>query len=240
MKNSVLVDSTTASRWLGTLWTHPLKGFAHGLTYGTKIRAPHAFVMTFLFKSELGLSDKIKRILKLTFLHARNLAAFVSIYKLCIEIQGLGSGRSAASSGHPAKQIHALIAGAIGGWIVWSHYNAVNYQIVLYLLSRIVVALVRVLARKGVYPFRHFSFKPSYPWLATGVWAIVMWLFEYYPETLHGSLAESMRYLYHESNRRWTSPFDFLPSWQSLVVLAAISYMNKSSPMKLIDLRRKL
>lgn len=29
-----------------------LKGFRNGLVYGTKLRLPHAFVMTFLFRSE--------------------------------------------------------------------------------------------------------------------------------------------------------------------------------------------
>jgi len=222
--------------------THPLKGLAHGLTYGTKIRAPHAFVMTFLFKSEMSLADKFKRIAKLTFLHARNLAAFVAIYKFIIATLRLTSTSSAhkVPPGHPAKQWHALVAGGMGGWIVWSHYNAVNYQIVLYLISRIVVALVRVLARKRVLPFSNFSFKPTYPWLAAGTWAVVMWLFEFHAETLHGSLADSMRYLYHDSNTLSTALKDFAPSWPSIATILAISLQNKGRFLHLFDLSRRL
>ena len=212
-------SATTTIPWYHLL-THPLKGLAHGLTYGTKIRAPHALVMTLLFKTEMSIPEKFKRIVKLTFLHARNLATFVTIYKFVIAILGRVSfpveARPLSSSGHPARQWHALVAGAVGGWIVWSHYNAVNYQIVLYLLSRIVVALVRVLARRKIFPFNRFSFKPTYPYLAIGTWSLVMWLFEFHPETLHGSLADSMRYLYHESNTLLTSPSHFVPSWPSI------------------------
>ena len=66
--------------------SHPLKGLVHGINYGTKIRFPHALVMTFLFKPDMNIVDKLRRILKLTFLHSRNLAAFVCVYKLVIAL----------------------------------------------------------------------------------------------------------------------------------------------------------
>ena len=66
--------------------SHPLKGLIHGINYGTKIRFPHALVMTFLFKPDLNIVDKLRRILKLTFLHSRNLAAFVCVYKFVIAL----------------------------------------------------------------------------------------------------------------------------------------------------------
>ena len=66
--------------------SHPLKGLIRGINYGTKIRFPHALVMTFLFKPDLNIVDKLRRILKLTFLHSRNLAAFVCVYKLVIAL----------------------------------------------------------------------------------------------------------------------------------------------------------
>lgn len=118
---------------MASSYLRALKGLAHGVNYGTKIRMPHALVMTFLFKPDLSLFDKARRILKLTFLHARNLASFVFVYKVLIT-----SGRIVHEAlgfhvesppGHPATQLHALLAGAIGGHIVWSNYNAVNYQV---------------------------------------------------------------------------------------------------------------
>lgn len=43
-----------------------LLGFLNGAYYGTKIRAPHALVMTFLFR-EGTLQEKLLAIVKLTF-----------------------------------------------------------------------------------------------------------------------------------------------------------------------------
>jgi peroxisomal membrane protein 4 len=40
----------------------------------------------------------------------------------------------------------------------------------------------------------------SFPILATTVWAIVMWLFRHNKDTLQGSLASSMEYLYNDSD----------------------------------------
>ena len=144
-----------------------------------------------------------------------------------------------AKPGHPAAQWHALLAGAIGGSIVWSNYNAVDYQIVLYLLSRIIIAGLRVLARRGYPPFVHFSFKPTYPWFAAGVWAIVMWLFEYHDSSLHGSLAASMRYLYHESNTLSLSLREFVPTWPALVVLGTAVLESGGDIKRLLDLTKK-
>lgn len=220
-----------------------LKGLMHGWNYGTKIRMPHALVMTFLFKPDLSLHNKFRQIMKLSFLHARNLSAFVLLYKLC-----LSAGTSAykvigvpvtAANGRPAAQWHALAAGAIGGWVIWGNYNTVNFQIVLYLLSRVVVALVRLLAKKGVLPFRNFSFKPTYPWLASATWAVVMWLFEFHSDTLHGSLVASMKYLYHDSNS-WASPRDFAPSAPALAMAAAILFDFRHRLSDLLDFSKKL
>lgn len=40
-----------------------------------------------------------------------------------------------------------------GGYYVWGSQTAVNYQIVLYLLSRVVVAIIKVLASRKIAPF---------------------------------------------------------------------------------------
>ncbi len=58
----------------------------------------------------------------------------------------------------------------------------------VYAGEQVVAALFKVLAAKGVQPFSRFTFKQTYPFLAAGVWAIVMWLFECHPKTLQSSL----------------------------------------------------
>ena len=55
-----------------------------GARYGTKIRLPHAMLMTFLFKKDLSAQDKLKAVFKLVKEHASNLAAFAAIYKVIL------------------------------------------------------------------------------------------------------------------------------------------------------------
>ena len=52
-----------------------------GAKYGVRIRLPHAFVMTLLFRKETP-SEKLKIILKATAEHSHNLASFAALYKV--------------------------------------------------------------------------------------------------------------------------------------------------------------
>eukprot|EP00537_Pseudo-nitzschia_pungens_P005956 CAMPEP_0172362202 /NCGR_PEP_ID=MMETSP1060-20121228/5868_1 /TAXON_ID=37318 /ORGANISM="Pseudo-nitzschia pungens, Strain cf. cingulata" /LENGTH=225 /DNA_ID=CAMNT_0013084653 /DNA_START=102 /DNA_END=776 /DNA_ORIENTATION=+ len=82
--------------------------------------------------------------------------------------------------GEPERPYHSLVAGATGGYLVWGRYSSVNYQIVLYLASRILIGL----AKRG---WEHVYEKPghfrnvnsvgsvlqhprTYPLLAATVW----------------------------------------------------------------------
>ncbi|KAJ0068291.1 hypothetical protein NL108_004657, partial [Boleophthalmus pectinirostris] len=113
--------------------------------YGAKIRAPHALVMTFLFRSGrqvhpfttfahltshlfsnpvvllyCSLKDKLKAILKATYTHSRNLAYFVFTYKGLKALQEKMQGKS--------LQSHAFLAACIGGWLVFGDNNNINSQ----------------------------------------------------------------------------------------------------------------
>jgi peroxisomal membrane protein 4 len=57
-------------------------GLVGGLRYGIKIRLPHAFVMTALFRRDLSSEQKLRTIWNLTREHALNLASFATIYKV--------------------------------------------------------------------------------------------------------------------------------------------------------------
>ncbi len=57
-----------------------------GAKYGVKIRLPHAFVMTFLFRKDLSPQQKVRTIIKLVVEHASNLAAFATIYKVILAV----------------------------------------------------------------------------------------------------------------------------------------------------------
>lgn len=91
-------------------------------------------------------------------------------------------------------------------------------QIVLYLLSRIIIGFCKTMAAQGVQPFCSTTFDKAYPYLATVVWACVMWLFENRRFSLHRSLAVSMDFLYHDANT-WKKLADFLPSPATVAVL---------------------
>ncbi|KAJ8400574.1 hypothetical protein AAFF_G00393430 [Aldrovandia affinis] len=174
-----------------------IKGFRNGAVYGAKIRAPHALVMTFLFKSG-SLRDKLKAIAQATYTHSRNLAYFVFTYKGLQALQERIQGKS--------LQSQSFLAACLGGWLVFGDNNHINSQINMYLLSRILFALSRLAVEKGYIPQPK---RDPFPLFATLVWGIVLWLFEYHPHTLQPSLQSSMNYLYRDSNM-WHDISDFL------------------------------
>ncbi|KAK7154758.1 hypothetical protein R3I93_009648 [Phoxinus phoxinus] len=174
-----------------------LKGFRNGAVYGAKIRAPHALVMTFLFRSG-SLREKLWAIAQATFTHSRNLACFVFTYKGLQAVQQHFQGKR--------LQSHSFLAACLGGWLVFGENNNINSQINMYLLSRILFALSRLAVEKGFIPAPKTD---PFPLFATLVWGVVLWLFEYHPHTLQPSLQSSMNYLYHDSNT-WHDISDFL------------------------------
>jgi peroxisomal membrane protein 4 len=101
--------------------------------------------------------------------------------------------------GHPERPYHALVAGAVGGYFIWGRYSSVNYQIVLYLTSRVLVGLwkrhwLRNHSSAELLP--EILAKRSYAIGAATVWGLVMFLFESHPEVLHPSLRNSMDEIY--------------------------------------------
>ncbi|TMS37933.1 hypothetical protein L596_004766 [Steinernema carpocapsae] len=165
-----------------------IKGLRNGAVYGARIRAPHALVMVFLFGEGLFL-EKLKTVFKLTRMHATNLAKFVFSYKL---VHGL-----LAKLQNGQQQWHSFVAAFICGYFVFGENNGVNMQINLYLLSRVVVGLIKLAVEKEVIPQPK---RAVFPWFAAAVWGIVLWLFEYHQGVLQNSLQSSMSYLYHDSN----------------------------------------
>ncbi|KAM9590085.1 peroxisomal membrane protein 4 isoform 1-T1 [Trichechus inunguis] len=174
-----------------------LKGFRNGAVYGAKIRAPHALVMTFLFRSG-SLQDKLWAILQSTYTHSRNLAYFVFTYKGLCALQSHVQGKT--------YQVHSFLAAFIGGFLIFGDYNNINSQISMYLMSRTLYALCRLGVEKGYIPEPRWD---PFPLVTATIWGLVLWLFEYHQSTLQPSLQSSMTYLYEESNV-WHDISDFL------------------------------
>ncbi|XP_051887584.1 peroxisomal membrane protein 4 isoform X1 [Pristis pectinata] len=186
-----------------------VKGFRNGVVYGAKIRAPHALVMTFLFKKG-SLLDKLKAIALATYTHSRNLALFVFTYKSLLAAQHWWQGEKA--------QFHSFLAACVGGWLVFGENNHINSQINMYLLSRVLFGLSRLAVEKGYFPETK---RDPFPLFATFVWGLVLWLFEYHPHTLQPSLQSSMTYLYEDSDV-WHDLSDFLVYNKKRTVLVSV------------------
>jgi peroxisomal membrane protein 4 len=181
--------------------------------------------MILLFRSGT-VREKATLIFRATRQHARNLAKFATIYKLtCLLLKNYGPT--------PGKEqpAHTLLAGALGGYIVFGgrsrsgRISSVNMQIVIYVFARVVLALAKlavrppganqpgrwdtglpIISREGV---SEAITQHAWPVFAAGSWGLVMWLFRWYPEDLQGSLRSSMTYIYRDSDD-WDSLRNFL------------------------------
>jgi len=118
--------------------------------------------------------------------HGLNLGTFVLLYKLLrCQLQNRMNIPIGAAS---------FLAGGISGAVVWGRSRTpINYQVVLYLLSRITTGMVHHQVHQGRLPDRE-AFRP----MAAFVWAIVMYLFTVDPKALQGSLRSSMEFLYND------------------------------------------
>jgi len=178
-----------------------LKGARNGLVYGVKVRFPHALIMAILFgrgdwKSRLGV------IYRATRQHATNLAKFVSLYKTFLLIQKKANGGKERSA-------DTFIAGLLGGYLVFSDRTAVNEQIVLYVVSRVVASFIprssSPYSTSSVSPPSSPSGKPLPPdsryfsLFAALSWGAVMWLFKNRSQTIQPGMFSSMTYLYRDS-----------------------------------------
>jgi peroxisomal membrane protein 4 len=123
--------------------------------------------------------------------------------------------------GYPQYLHHALIAGLIGGYTVWGRYTSINYQILLYLSSRVLLSLMQRLLSQTMQQklqqqeetqlisrnasrlksFQQLIKDRIYSLSAATIWGIVMFLFEDSPEFLHPSLKSSMDEIYRFSKR---------------------------------------
>jgi len=177
-----------------------LKGARNGFVYGAKVRFPHALVMSILF-GRGDWQERLRLIYRATKQHSFNLAKFVALYKTFLLIQRKAYGKE--------RSADTFVAGLLGGYIVFGDRNAVNEQIVLYVMGRV---LASFLPRAGK-PYSTSSHTQSggsavipippdsryFTVLAALSWGAVMWLFRHRGETIQPGMFNSMRYLYRDS-----------------------------------------
>ncbi|ORY81882.1 peroxisomal membrane protein 4 [Protomyces lactucae-debilis] len=183
-----------------------VKGMRNGAVYGAKIRAPHAAVMTFLFKTGT-FRERLVAIFKATKQHSQNLAVYVTIYKTTMYVLRQLNGKE--------RSMDSFLAGLLGGYVVFGENNNINQQMVLYVFSRILLGAANSFANSpsSRHPNRprlasHEVREKAWPVFASVCWASVMWLWRHYPDELQPSLRNSMNYLYLQSDS-WTEPRNF-------------------------------
>ncbi|GFF38855.1 peroxisomal membrane protein 4 [Aspergillus udagawae] len=190
-----------------------VKGARNGIVYGSKVRFPHALVMIFLFRSG-AFREKVGLVLNATRQHARNLATFALIYKgsmiVLRNVNPTGVGKEG--------RYDSFFAGLLGGYAVFGrHKTSITQQIVIYVFARVVLALAKLSVQPNMHPLSSLITTESrarieanaWPVFASLSWALVMYIFRWYPETLMSSLRSSMVYIYSDSDH-WDSFRNFL------------------------------
>lgn len=209
-----------------------LRSSRNGVVYGGKIRFSHALVINLLYRSG-PMGPRLKQVLKATKEHSLVLAAFAIVYKTVLNI--LRQEKLLGSKQGFSK----LIAGAVGGWIVYSqHFSAFNpgitHQITLYCFSRVLIAVGKILldllleCRQPKFKihgelvlYRDLNdaqarrlksniYNKSWKYFAVATWALVMFIYDYKPQYLQSSLRHSMAYIYDVEMDTWPTWRDFI------------------------------
>jgi peroxisomal membrane protein 4 len=97
--------------------------------------------------------------------------------------------------------MNCMVAGAIGGAIMFGSNTPVNSQINMYVMSRVILGGVKALSAHGYLPSEK-ELPHAYTFYAAATWAMVMYLFEFQRKHIQKSLATSMHYLYHEVRKK--------------------------------------
>jgi len=87
--------------------------------------------------------------MRLTFNHARSLGLFVAVYKAVLA--------ALAAVTEDSRRLHAFCAAAVGGYLVWGAPTAVNKQVNMYLLGRVMFGLAHVGMKYGYLPIPTFG-----------------------------------------------------------------------------------
>ena len=199
--------STGSRFWCLTAYLTRSQGARNGLVYGAKIRFPHALVMTILF-GRGTVQERLMFVYRATKQHATNLLKFVTIYKTLTILQRNTNG------GKP-RSLDSLLAGLVGGYVVFGERNAVNeqvspfdghasspqsaqdvdpFQIVLYCTARVVSSLLPREKVKPDWPAHKPipTDKTVFKYFAAITWALVMWNFAERRQSLQNGLVNSM------------------------------------------------
>lgn len=209
-----------------------IRSARNGIVYGGKIRFSHALVINLLYRSG-PLKPRFQQVLMATRDHAKVLAVFAIIYKSLVNLL-----RKDQFIGSDQLGLIKFLAGALGGWIVYSqHFNyfhpGITHQVTLYCFSRVVIALSKIvldyylncqqpslkinnqsikfsdLTDNQQNKLKSKIYNKSWKYFAVLVWGLVMFIYDFQPGYLQSSLRHSMAYIYDVEMDVWDSWKDF-------------------------------
>eukprot|EP01135_Chromosphaera_perkinsii_P006600 Nk52_evm2s554 gene=Nk52_evmTU2s554 len=172
-----------------------LRGIRNGVFYGFRTRAPNSLVNTLLYGKGSSV-DKFSSVFSSTLDHCKTLAilSFFTRFIRIFSVKLVGPTRASLP-----------IAAFIGGYVAFHKKSAIQNQIILYLMSRVLTSLAHV-AHKKVIPTENpdvsdrskktnqTSLSP-FGVLSGLTWAAAFWLYESHPHTLNSSLHSCLEYL---------------------------------------------
>lgn len=183
-----------------------IKAFRDGLVYGTKVRAPHATVLELVWGS--GPPRNIPgKVLRITATHAFGLGfasvIFTLVTRLLRTLQEVAKGTADSPSltvqrTYSSTWWHHSLAGFLIGYLAWGNIsNKVHQQMLIYVVSRLMVALLNLYShRVGYHATPH-----HYRLFSGAMWAMLMTILFMSPGSLQVNMRKSLEYVFLESNR---------------------------------------
>lgn len=183
-----------------------IKSLRQGIVYGTKIRAPHATVLELVWGS--GPLRKIPgKVLRVTATHAASLGLSAFIFSIVTRLLGALRGQrlhswnsTSLANQNASSRVwgHYTIAGFLIGYLAWGKMsNKVHQQMLIYVVSRLLVALFQIVSQR-----RHFTATPQHYRLFSGtMWAILMTILCTSPGSLQVNMRRSLEYVFLQSDR---------------------------------------
>lgn len=191
-----------------------LKSARNGAVYGGRLRFAHALVVALMFRRDVPLTHKLRGAFRAAKQHASILVYFALIYKLIVQLNSTANHKLALYL-QKSNLIH-LVAGAVGGYIVYGQENGVftgpvTHQITLYCSSRVLLAVGKMLAHflsKRINTSHHKIENTSWAVYSTVTWGLVMYIYKRDSKWLQSSLRHSMVYIY--DNEAWHDVKSFI------------------------------
>lgn len=181
-----------------------------GYLYGSKLRLAHSFTLLIIFakiKNSKDLKTRLLRVLSSSQKHGLSLTLFAGVYKLLLIAL-------AKLQGNPPTKSDYFLSAFVSGYLVFGNQilyfsNGISQQITLYILSRVMIGMFRLLSEKiGLLLSKKTRKSPkditkvlnNHTWnvVAALSWGLVMVLWKFHRNVLNSLMLSSMDHIYSD------------------------------------------